>query len=251
MDSPKRPRALIADDEPALAADLAVRLSRLWPELEIAAVVHQGPAAVDGLTRLQPEIAFLDIRMPGLTGLEVATKVSVPHLVFVTAHDEYAISAFDAAAADYLLKPVTDERLEETVRRLQSRLSSGASATDAEALLRRLLSPIPPRLEFVRASVGSETHLVEVASVLYFRADERYTAVQTVNREYLIRTPLKDLLKQLSPEHFWQIHRNTIVNLRAVQSARRDFAGRLTLQLRGRTESLPVSRAFAHRFQQM
>ena len=242
MDSPKRPRALIADDEPTLAADLAVRLGRLWPDLEIAAVVHQGPAAVEALTRLQPEIAFLDIRMPGLTGLEVASTVSVPHLVFVTAHDEYAISAFDA---------VTDERLEETVRRLQSRLSSGASATDAEALLRRLLSPTAPRLEFVRASVGSETHLVEVASVLYFRADERYTAVQTVNREYLIRTPLKDLLKQLPAEHFWQIHRNTIVNLRAVQSARRDFAGRLTLQLRGRTESLPVSRAFAHRFQQM
>jgi DNA-binding LytR/AlgR family response regulator len=251
MDTPKRPRALIADDEPTLAADLAVRLGRFWPELEIAAVVHQGPAAVEALTRLEPEIAFLDIRMPGLTGLEVAAKVSVPQLVFVTAYDDYAVAAFDAAAADYLLKPVTDDRLEQTIRRLQSRLASGTTAPETEDLLRRLLVPTTPRLEFVRANVGSETHLVEVASVLYFRADERYTAVQTVNREYLIRTPLKDLLKQLPSEHFWQIHRNTIVNLRAVQSARRDFAGRLTLQLRGRTESLPVSRAFAHRFQQM
>ncbi len=251
MDTSKRPRALIADDEPALAADLAVRLGRRWPELEIAAVVHQGPAAVEALSRLEPEIAFLDIRMPGLTGLEVAAKVSVPHLVFVTAYDDYAVAAFEAAAADYLLKPVTDDRLEQTISRLQSRLASGTTAPETEDLLRRLLVSNTPRLEFVRASVGSETHLVEVASVLYFRADERYTAVQTVNREYLIRTPLKDLLKQLPPEHFWQIHRNTIVNLRAVQSARRDFAGRVTLQLRGRTEALPVSRAFAHRFQQM
>jgi DNA-binding LytR/AlgR family response regulator len=251
MDSKARPRALVADDEPALAADLATRLGRIWPELDIAAVVHHGPAAVEALTRLSPDLAFLDIQMPGLSGLEVAEKARVPHLVFVTAHDQYAVAAFEAAAVDYLLKPVGDMRLAQTVDRLKARLANGAPAIDLAALLQRLSKPVPARLSLIRASVGAETHLIDIGSVLYFRADDKYTAVQTVAREYLIRTPLKELLTQLDPERFWQIHRNTIVNAQAVASAHRELTGRVTLHLKGRAEKLPVSRAFSHRFRQM
>lgn len=253
MDSQRRPRALIADDEPALAADLATRLGRLWPELDIAAVVHHGPAAVEAMQRLAPDLAFLDIQMPGLTGLEVAERVRIPHLVFVTAHDAFAVAAFEAAAVDYLLKPVSDARLAQTVERLKARLLAGTPAVDIAALLRQWLpqAAVQARLSLIRASVGAETHLIDVGSVLFFRADDKYTAVRTAAREYLIRTPLKDLLVQLDPEQFWQIHRNSIVNIRAVASAQRDLAGRVVLHLKGCAERLPVSRAFAHRFGQM
>jgi DNA-binding LytR/AlgR family response regulator len=251
MDSQKRPRALIADDEPALAADLAMRLGRIWPELDVAAVVHHGPAAVEALTRLGPDLAFLDIRMPGLSGLEVAQQVRVPHLIFVSAYDQYAVAAFEAAAVDFLLKPVTDARLAQTVTRLKARLVAGSPAVDVAAILRQLLAPAPARLNVIRASVGAETHLVDVASVLYFQANDKYTTVQTAAREYLIRTPLKELLAQLDSEQFWQIHRNTIVNIRAVTNAHRESTGRVTLHLKGRAEKLTVSRAFAHRFHQM
>jgi DNA-binding LytR/AlgR family response regulator len=251
MDTQRRPRALIADDEPALAADLAIRLGKLWPDLEIAAVVHNGPAAVEALARLSPDMAFLDIRMPGLDGLEVAQRMLVPHLVFVTAYDQYAVTAFEAAAVDYLLKPVSDARLAQTVARLKERMAPGAPVADVTAVLRQLLAPAPARLSVIRASVGSETHLIETASVLYFRAEDKYTAVRTPMREYLIRIPLKELLMQLDPERFWQIHRNAIVNIRAVASAHREISGRYTLALKDRTEKLTVSRAFAHRFHQM
>jgi DNA-binding LytR/AlgR family response regulator len=251
MDAQRRPRALIADDEPALAADLATRLGRLWPELDVVAVVHHGLAAVEALARLGPDLAFLDIRMPGLSGLEVAQQARVPHLIFVSAYDQYAVDAFETAAVDYLLKPVKDARLAQTVTRLKARLAAGSPAVDVAAVLRQLLTPAPPRLNMIRASVGAETHLVDVASVLYFQANDKYTAVQTAAREYLIRTPLKELLAQLDPGQFWQIHRNTIVNIRAVTNAHRESIGRVTLHLKGRAEKLTVSRAFAHRFHQM
>jgi DNA-binding LytR/AlgR family response regulator len=251
MDSPRSPRALIADDEPLLAADLASRLQTLWPELDLAAVVHHGPAAVEAIARLSPDIAFLDIRMPGLSGLEVAKAARVPQLVFVTAYDQYAVSAFEAAAADYLLKPVSDERLRQTVVRLRQRLSSTAPPSDFSALLRELLTRQKPHLQWIRASAGVDTHLVDIADVMYFQADDKYTVVQTATREYLIRTPLRELLPQLDPAAFWQIHRNTIVATRAIASARRELTGRVTLSLKGRAETLTVSRAFAHLFKQM
>ncbi|MFT4174356.1 MAG: LytTR family DNA-binding domain-containing protein [Rhodocyclaceae bacterium] len=250
MDTPGQPRILIADDEPLLAADLASRLRALWPECDLAAVVHHGPAAVEAIDRLGPDIAFLDIRMPGLSGLEVAHATRVPHLVFVTAYDQYAVSAFDMAAADYLLKPISDERLALAVTRLKARIATRQQAPDLSDLVRTLIER-PARLKWIRASVGSDTHLVATREVLYFRADDKYTLVQTAEREYLIRTPLKELLAQLDPDEFWQIHRNTIVATAAIARARRDLTGRLSIQLQGRTETLGVSRAFAHLFKQM
>lgn len=251
MDTAGHPRALIADDEPLLAADLATRLPALWPELDVVAVVHHGPAAVEAISRFEPDIAFLDIRMPGLSGIEVARSARVPHLVFVTAYDQYAVSAFEMAAADYLLKPVSDERLGATVARLKALLATRQAPPDLSALLHKLLSSQPEYLKWIRASVGNDTHLVAVSEVLYFRADDKYTLVQTAAREYLIRTPLKELLAQLDPAAFWQIHRNTLVASAAIAAAHRDLAGRITLSLRGRPETLSVSRAFTHLFRQM
>jgi len=251
MDTPRRPRALIADDEPFLAADLVSRLLRLWPELDVVAVAHHGPAALNALKQLQPDIAFLDIRMPGLTGLEVAAQARVPHLVFVTAYDQYAVAAFEQAAADYLLKPVSDERLQQTVDRLKTRWQEAAPASDWLDTVRKLLTTRDERLHWIRATVGQDVHLVDVADVLYFRADDKYTVVQTAAREYLIRTPLKELLPQLDPEMFWQIHRNTLVNIRAIANSRRELSGRITLSLRQRQETLTVSRAYSHLFRSM
>lgn len=251
MDPARRPRALIADDEPFLAADLVSRLTQFWPELDVVAVAHHGPAALDALTRLQPDIAFLDIRMPGLTGLEVAAQTKVPHLIFVTAYDQYAVDAFEHAAADYLLKPVSDERLQKAVERLKARWQDAAPGADWLESVRQRLAPSGERLHWIRATVGQDVHLVDVADVVYFRADDKYTVVQTANREYLIRTPLKELLPQLDPELFWQIHRNTLVNVRAISSSRRELTGRITLSLRQRPETLTVSRAYAHLFRSM
>lgn len=251
MDTARRPRALIADDEPFLAADLASRLLQHWPQIDIAAVVHHGPAALDALTQLKPDIAFLDIRMPGLTGLEVAAQIRTPHLVFVTAYDQYAVEAFEQAAADYLLKPVSDERLQKTIGRLKTRWQDAAPGAELLGTVRQLLAKDNERLRWIRATVGQDVHLVDVGDVLYFRADDKYTVVQTAQREYLIRTPLKDLLPQLDPALFWQIHRNTLVNTRAISCTRREISGRVTLTLRQRPEALIVSRAFAHQFRTM
>jgi DNA-binding LytR/AlgR family response regulator len=247
---PARPRALIADDEPLLAADLATRLARFWPELDIAAIVHHGAAALEAQQRLQPDIAFLDIRMPELTGLEVAAQTQAPHLVFVTAYDQYAVEAFETAAVDYLLKPVSDERLQLTIERLKKRLET--PATPIGDLLGKVRQLLGPRwLTWIRASHGQDVHLVEIGEVFYFQAADKYTVVQTAQREYLIRMPLKELLPQLDPERFWQIHRNTIVNTQAIASARRELTGRVTLTLKHRAETLTVSRAWAHIFKQM
>jgi DNA-binding LytR/AlgR family response regulator len=251
MDTQAGPRALIAEDEPVLAADLATRLGRLWPELNLVAVVHHGPAALEAIARLSPDFVFLDIRMPGMTGLEVAQRSRIPHLVFVTAYDQYAVNAFESAAADYLLKPVGDERLARTVERLRARWTSRTPPGNLEGLLRQLLEREPGHLAWIRASVGQETHLIEVGTVVYFRTEDKYTAVQTVQREYLIRTSLKELAAQLDPSQFWQVHRSTIVNIRSVASAQRGITGQIALQLKGRPERITVSRAYAHLFRQM
>jgi DNA-binding LytR/AlgR family response regulator len=251
MDTTPRIRAVIADDEALLATDLAERLQAAWPALEIVALAHDGPAALAALHAHAPELAFLDIRMPGLSGLEVAQACRVPHLVFVTAYDQYAVSAFEAAAADYLLKPLSDERLRQAVARLRARIASAQPAADLSALLQQLLPHAPHYLKWIRAGIGADIHLVDIASVLYFRADDKYTVVQTNRHEYLIRTPLKELLPQLDPQAFWQIHRNTLVATTAIASAHRELTGRVSLSLRERPETLSVSRAFAHLFKQM
>jgi len=248
-------KALIADDEPALAQHLRKRLERLWPELDVAAMAANGIEALDMVESLHPDVAFLDIRMPGLSGLEVAQQLSPParaacRLVFVTAYDEFAVEAFEREAVDYLLKPVNDERLAATVERLKR--STREPQTDDLLQRLRALMPRPPgQLAWVRASVGSEVRLVAVADVCYFQATDKYTAVFTRDAELLIRTPIKELAEQLDPAMFQQVHRATLVNLQQVVAARHDALGRVSLRLRDRGEAIAVSRAYAPLFRQM
>ncbi len=265
--------ALIAEDEPLLAAGLRADLGRLWPELQVVASAGDGQQALEQALALQPTLAFLDIRMPGLSGLEVARALAeewpagagapaFPLLVFVTAYDRYAVEAFDAQAVDYLLKPVEPERLAACVQRLQRTLATrgDAAASMAAALqqLRGLLGAAPDaappqagRLEVVQAQVGQTVHLVPVDEVIYFEAADKYVRVVTAEREHLIRLPLRELLPQLDPAKFWQIHRGTVVQARCVASARRDESGKAFLTLRGRPETLVASRLYAHRFKGM
>lgn len=272
MTPPLAARALIAEDEPLLAAALASALQRLWPTLQLTGVAANGIAAVEQALATRPDIIFLDIKMPGKSGLEAARELAdewpaqgpFPLLVFVTAYDHYAVQAFDHAALDYLLKPVGDERLSQTITRLQTRLAQNRSQQQAGAELERMLlqlrelhavpvptSPGQERLRMIRAAVGNQIKLIAIEDVIYFEATDKYTNVVTADSESLIRTSLKELIPQLDPEQFWQIHRGTIVQVSQVQSAQRDEAGKLSLRLRTRPESLAVSRLFAHLFRQM
>ncbi len=257
-------RALIADDEIHLAEYLRDRLHALWPELEILPLVANGPEALRILEEEEPDFAFLDIRMPGLTGLEVAQRArGCAHFVFVTAYDQYAVEAFEAEAADYLLKPVTEARLEQCVLRLRRQLDRAGQASGAtRATLARLAELLPelaggglvPRggyLRWVRAAVGNQVRLVPMDEVVYFQSIDKYTSVATAEGELLIRTPLRELLEQLDPERFWQVHRGTIVNVAHVAGTARDLRGRVVVRLKIRPETLVVSRAFLHLFRQM
>ncbi|GIZ51389.1 LytR/AlgR family response regulator transcription factor [Noviherbaspirillum aridicola] len=257
--------ALIAEDEPVLAFMLQQSLQRLWPELLIGGVAANGVDAVREALALKPDVLFLDIKMPGKTGLEAAQELAedwpddkpFPLVVFVTAYDDYALQAFDQAAADYVLKPVSDDRLARTVSRLQARLARHAERDQAlERIVGQLRTLMPPpastgRLDLIRAAVGNQIRLIPVGEVQYFEAADKYVNVVTAEGEALIRTPLKELLTQLDPAQFWQVHRGTVVNLKFVEAALRDDAGRLALRLRGRTQTLPVSRVYAHLFRQM
>jgi len=249
-------RALIADDEPKLAQHLAEQLQTLWPELQIVQTCRNGLEAAAAIDALHPDLAFLDIQMPGLTGLEVAQGIEgTTRVVFVTAFDDYAVQAFDAEALDYVLKPVTAERLKRTVERVRRALQSEPLEGPALAgALRRLLGA-PARaqapLKYIRASAGELTHQIDVADVLFFQADEKYTCVHTAHAEHLIRTPIQELAQQLDPEAFWQVHRSTLINLRFLAGTRRDDASRLWLRLKGHARELPVSRAYVHLFKAM
>jgi DNA-binding LytR/AlgR family response regulator len=257
-------RALIAEDEPILAAVLAQSLKRLWPGLDIVATAPNGQAAVEQALALRPDILFLDIKMPGQTGLEAAEELAerwtgpqpFPEVVFVTAYDDYALKAFEQAAADYVLKPVSDERLRRTVDRLRARLDARADGGGMAQLveqMRALLpqAPAPERLTTIRAAVGNMVRMIPVQDVLYFQALDKYVNVATVDSEALIRLPLKELLAQLDPDQFCQVSRSSIVNMRQVASASRDELGKLTLALHGRADRLKVSPLFAHLFRQM
>jgi DNA-binding LytR/AlgR family response regulator len=256
------PRALIADDEPHLAAYLRERLAELWPELDVVGVAGDGPEALRLIDEHDPDVLFLDIRMPGLTGLEVAQRAATGvHVVFVTAYDQYAVTAFEREAVDYLLKPVSDERLRDTVRRLRARVGTAAPPPELSAALEALGRLLPAlgatapataqRLDWIRAAIGNQVRLIAVEEVCYFQANDKYTSVFTREGEALIRTSLKELAEQLDPARFWQIHRSTIVNLAHVASSTRDLSGRIQIRLKTRPETLTVSRAFAHRFRQM
>ena len=278
---PRHPRttALIAEDEPLLAASLQAELARLWPDLQVLASVRDGHSALAQALALRPNLLFFDLRMPGLSGLDAAAALAdawdtttpgakpFPALVFVTAYDQYAVQAFEAQAVDYLLKPVQPDRLQKTIQKLQQSLASKrSSAADFEATMSQLRSllampssasspPSPPNpapwLQHIQASVGNAIHLVPLPEVLYLEAADKYVRVLTAKREYLIRTPLKELLPQLDPARFWQIHRGTVVNHHCIELALRDEQGRLSLLLRGRPERLAVSRLFACQFKAM
>ncbi len=241
--------ALIADDEEAPREQLRAALGRLWPELNIVAASENGVDAWDDCLAHEPAIAFLDIRMPGLTGLEVARRLSAlaspPLIVFVTAFDDHALAAFDAGAVDYVLKPVDDERLSQALARLRARVAQPA-APDMSALHKLLagLAPTKPAPRPIQAGVGREVHLIQPEDVIYFEADQRYTRVVHQGGDALIRTPLRELLTQLDPDQFWQIHRSVLVNSRCIARAIRVDEGTMVITLRGRDEKLPVSRQF-------
>lgn len=252
--------ALIADDEPHLAQYLKTQLTQAWPELQIVKVAANGVEAAEAIAELEPDLAFLDIQMPGLTGLEVAQGIEGgTRVVFVTAYDQYAIEAFEARAVDYLLKPLKAERLAACVGRLReqttSQASSQASSDDALAqTLKRLLpgaSAAPARLRYIRAAQGELMHQIPVDEVLFFHADDKYTVVQTAAAEHLIRTPIFELSGQLDPDRFWQVHRSTIINLDHLAGTRRDEQSRLFVRIRGQARELPVSRAYVHLFKAM
>ena len=251
-------KAVIADDEPLLAKHLKARLGALWPQLEIAGIAANGIEARDMIEDLRPDVAFLDIRMPGLSGLEVIQTLSPEargacRVVFVTAYDEFAVQAFEREAVDYLLKPVSDDRLAAAIERLR-RASSAPADAQSDDLLQRLHALLPKateHLRWVRASVGNDVRLVSVDEICYFQATDKYTAVFTPDAELLIRISIKELVEQLDPGQFWQVHRGTLVNVRQIVSARHDALGRVSLKLRDRPETLAVSRGHAHLFRQM
>lgn len=282
-------RALIADDERLLRAQLRTRLQEAWPDLQVAGEAREGREAVEMVATLQPEVVFLDIRMPVLTGIEAAHEISrlegpPCEIVFVTAYDQYAVDAFEQGAIDYLLKPADPERLARTVARIRQRLALRQDAALAptvappspwaapdgppapaplndlasrlaglEALLRRQpgAEARPTHLRWLQAAHGRLLKLVAVDDVLFFRSDEKYTRVQTAAAEWLIRTPLRELQDQLDETQFWQVHRGTIVNARAIERIERDDTGRLQIHLHAHPEVLQVSRSFSHLFRQM
>lgn len=247
-------KALIADDEQNLAANLQRRLKQLWPELEIMAVVHDGLAAQKIMQEQPPDIAFLDIRMPGMNGLDAARAAAENcRVVFVTAYDDHAVDAFEHAAVDYLLKPVSDERLARCIKRLQAPHAQAPHdlLSQLQQLLQQQSHNKPASLRWLRAQVGQSVRMVAVDDVCYFQSADKYTAVYTRDAELLLRTPLKELVAQLDPETFWQVHRGTVVNVHQITSAKHNLLGRVTLTLKDRTETLAVSRSYAHLFKQM
>jgi len=243
-------RAVIADDEPLLRAGLRAALAEAWPALEVVAEAANGAEAVNAVHEHKPELAFLDIEMPAMNGLEAARAIGeLAHVVFVTAYDRYAVQAFERGAVDYVLKPVAAERIAQTVARLRARLAAPPARMDAlvDELARRI-APGPESLQWLQASLGNALKLIHVDDVLYFRSDTKYTRVVTREGEALVKKPLRELAQELDPRHFWQVHRATIVNVRAVASVVADDTGRREIALKGRPERLEVSRGYAHRF---
>lgn len=242
------PRILIADDEPLLRAELRAALERLWPEAELVGEASDGVQALRLARELQPDVAFLDIRMPGLSGLEVAGAFgSRTHVVFVTAHHEHALAAFDEGAVDYLLKPLEPARLARAIERLRDRL--GTAPPDLARLMRQPAPEKPPA--WIQASVGNAIQFIDLNDVIYFGSEFKYTRLVTDKMEAHIRTPLKELAEQLEDAGFWQIHRSYLVAVRRIEAVNRDADGALWLKLRDHTARLPVSQRFQHRFKGM
>lgn len=247
-----RPTAAIAEDEPHLRADLRAKLTTLWPELTLVGEAEDGVQALQVLDTQSPDVFFLDMNMPGLSGIQVAARANGRcHIVFVTAYDEHAIAAFEQGAIDYVMKPVSMARLAIAVARLKERINS--SPTNLAGLIQALGYPQPAKRQYLRwinASRGNEVRLITVDEVCYFQADAKYTMVVTADREALIRRSIKELVAELDPDMFWQVHRSTIVNVNAVASLQRGL-GNPELRLKQRKETLTVSAPYAHLFKQM
>ena len=271
------PTAIIADDERLMRDLLRTRLAQVWPDLQILGEARNGDEAVQLVNELKPDLTFLDIQMPGKTGMEAARDIGqASQIVFVTAYDQYAVEAFERGAIDYVLKPPEPERLRITIERLKERLqerrtapadsagvagSSGSSGTAAamndtmtamlSQLAEKIAAPKPKYLQWIQASIGSDLRMIPVEEILFFRSDEKYTAVQTDKFEALIRKPVRDLADELDPSLFWQIHRATLVNVNAIEGVTRDIRGRHLVLIKGRPDKLEVSRSFLHLFKQM
>ncbi|MGH8853995.1 MAG: LytR/AlgR family response regulator transcription factor [Telluria sp.] len=252
------PTAIIADDERLMRDQLRLRLSEAWPELEILGEAKNGEEAVELVDQLNPDLTFLDIRMPGKTGMEAARDIGErSQIVFVTAYDQYAVEAFERGAIDYVLKPTEPERLKVTVDRLKQRLDRPTEKVNdsVQAMLSQLAekiaAPKPKHLQWIQASIGQDLRMIPVEDILFFRSDEKYTCVQTASFEALIRKPVRDLADELDPSLFWQIHRATLVNVNAIEGVTRDIRGRHLVLVKGRPEKLEVSRSFLHLFKQM
>jgi DNA-binding LytR/AlgR family response regulator len=258
------PTAIIADDERLMRDLLRTRLSQVWPELEIVGEAKNGDEAVQLVSALKPDLTFLDIRMPGKTGIEAARDIGdASQVVFVTAYDQYAVEAFERGAVDYVLKPPEPERLRITVERLKERLAAplepagaGANVSDTVSamlsqLAEKIAAPKPKYLQWIQASIGQDLRMIPVEDILFFRSDEKYTCVQTDKFEALIRKPVRDLAEELDPSLFWQIHRATLVNVNAIEGVTRDIRGRHLVLIKGRPDKLEVSRSFLHLFKQM
>lgn len=276
---PAAPRAVLADDERLMREQLRARLAEVWPELEIVAEARNGLEAVQLVSEHRPDIVFLDIRMPGATGVEAARQIAqlpprdgpagddelLPEIVFITAYDQYAVQAFEQGAADYILKPAERERLLVTVGRIRQRLAARRAGTEPpvgsapdvplQSLLHQLSAHVtgsaPRFLEWIQASVGQAIQMIAVDEVLFFISDEKYTRVQTAQLEALIRKPIKELVDELDPQRFWQIHRSTLVNVKAIAGVVRDFRGRQIVSVRGHAQKLEVSRSYAGLFKGM
>jgi DNA-binding LytR/AlgR family response regulator len=262
-------RALIADDERLMREQLRARLAEVWPELEIVAEAKNGAEAVELTEVHHPDLVFLDIRMPGMTGVEAARAIAqLPtdddaadgwrgcEIVFITAYDQYAVQAFEQGVVDYVLKPAERERLLVTVERIRQRLSQrDATPVPMQQILQKLAAQMnpqaAPRLKWIQATVGSEIRMIPVEDVLFFISDEKYTRVQTASVEALIRKPIKELVEELDAEAFWQIHRSTLINVKAIAGVSRDLRGRQIVSVKGHPERLEVSRSFAGLFQGM
>jgi len=252
------PTALIADDEDLPRAELRRMLAAAWPELEIVAECEHGPAAVEAIDAQAPDIAFLDIRMPGLSGLDVARAASGRcHIVFTTAYDSHAVAAFEAGAIDYLLKPIAADRLAQAEQRLRERLAAKTAVPALDAVVEQLAQQLQQRanpatrLRWLSASVGDTIKMFGIDEVLFFQSDEKYTRIVTAGDEAHVRKPLKEIADGLDPEDFWQVHRGVIVRASAIARAQRDDAGRIVLHLKQHPEKLQVSQAWAWRFRPM
>ena len=256
------PTAIIADDERLMRDQLRMRLSEAWPELEIVGEAKNGEEAVALVAQLHPDLTFLDIRMPGTTGMEAARQIGgQSNIVFVTAYDQYAVEAFERGAVDYVLKPPEPERLQVTVARLKERLAKPKEANAVNVndsvtqmlsqLAQKMAAPKAAYLQWIQASIGQDLRMIPVEDILFFRSDEKYTCVQTERFEALIRKPVRDLAEELDPALFWQIHRATLVNVNAIEGVTRDIRGRHLVLIKGKPDKLEVSRSFLHLFKQM